>query len=68
MEPTPAFLKENPMERGAWWRCKELDLTEQLSMHSSEWYSGCLLTVLGSLYPLVCPSSITNTVQTGAGH
>ena len=53
------------MDRGAWWGCKELDMTEQLSMHSVR-YSGCLLTVLGNLYSLVCPSSLMNTVQTRA--
>ena len=54
------------MDRGAWWGCKELDMTEQLSMHSSVRYSGHLLTVLGNLYSLVCPSSLMNTVQTRA--
>ena len=44
---------ENPRDRGAWWGCKELDTTEQLSTHLSVWYVGCLLTGLRSLYSLV---------------
>jgi len=26
---------ENPMDRRAWWSCKELDMTEQLSTHTN---------------------------------
>ena len=39
-QPTPVFLLENPMDRGAWWATdlgghKKLDTTEQPSMHAS---------------------------------
>ena len=60
---TPVFLPRESHGQRSLVGCKELDMTEQLSMHSSVQYSGRLLTVL---YSLICPSSLMNTVQTRA--